>query len=395
MKLDISKMITYLLVFYLIYCFNTPVYAFYYKYFIVINLFVGIFILIIKRKRITRKGITVWFLLTVFSVFAQIVNLDFDITTAIATSILVIFAVSNSIIISRQIFEEIFVKIMTWISALSLIIYMVALVIPGFVGSLPVFSGTGEYPTIGYVFFLPARSHISSSILIRNEGMFCEMGIFACLIIFAIIIILNDEKKQNKFSLIILLVTLMTTLSTTGVLSVILLFPEIYRKYFKGSAISVLLVIALVGVLLIKGDVITKVLFSKLNPESQDFGSFYIRFSGTINDLKICLNNPWGIGINKYLSYNNGSANTITYLSAIYGILFGVLMLWGCMRFFCRNKKMLFGFFRMLSIIICLSTQGMTTYPLFYLFVIYGFLKRANKDKYYEDVSDIKGVNNL
>ena len=375
----------YIVVFYLLYCFNTPVYAYYYKVFLVINFVLGV-LLLVKNRSVSARQILFICVTSFLMLFALIINIDIKISTVIAVCMLFIFAVATTCSMPKRIFETVFVRVLTWISAVSVIIYVIARVSPGLVARLPIFLGTADYPTIGYVFFLPAMSHIYISTLYRNEGMFCEMGVFACLIIFAILIILKRQKKEEKINVIILLITLVTTLSTTGFLAMAFILPEIYKTYFKGKRSTIFYIAGCIGILLIKGERIFQIVFQKFNSENNDFGSFAIRFQGTLDDIRTIMSHPLGAGVSKYFSYGIASANTITYFGAVFGIVFSALTTYGICKFFLSKDRRIFSALRIIALLICMFTQGMSTYPLYYLIMLYG-IEREELDYESKNIS--------
>lgn len=383
MRMSEKRIREYLLVFYLIYCFGTPVFAFYYHQFLVFNLVMGA-LGVLANKKINSGVLLVFTILSLSMLIAQMINLDLDLSTPFAICSIIIFSIACINVLTVDIFEEIFVKLMVIISVVSDVIYGIALVFPGLIQKLPVFHGTGEYPNIAYIFFLPAMSHRYSSILVRNEGMFCEMGIFASLIVFALLVILKNDAVNSRRRTIILLLTLITTLSTTGIIAAVLLMPELYRKVFKGYKWNFLFIIAFAGGISVKYELLARVLFSKFNSQSGDYGSFTIRFYGMLKDIEIWAKNPFGIGMNKYLTNGVGSANTITFFAAAFGIVFCVLSTYGVVRYFANCKDSVFNLLRAAAVVVCISTQGMSTYPLFYVVLLYGLSRRERGKIEYE-----------
>mgnify|MGYP004520730839 CR=1 FL=1 len=382
-----SKWINSLLIFYVIYCSGTPVATFYYKYFTVINCALGLFLLLLQIK-VDKRSMGAITLVTFFIVIAQIINFDSDFSTPIAILFICIFGYSISQLISIDDFKRTFTNIMVIISVCATAVYIVVRLFPGIVLKLPIFSGTSLYPHILYILFLPAMSHIYPSTLVRNEAMFCEMGIYACMLIFAIIMLMDIGDKSFRLQVVILLIGLVTTFSTTGFLAVFFLLPELYYKFFRGYRFNAFIFGLLIVIGYIKSNTILGILFSKFNSNSGDYGSFTIRFQGTISDVQLFLGNPLGNGVTKYMSRGVGSANTVTYMTAVFGIGCSIIVIGGVLFYFANGKKNIFKLMRMVAVVICLFTQGMTTYPLLYLMAFYGYKRENRRRNVYENSND-------
>lgn len=378
------KWIDLLLIFYVIYCSGTPVATYYYKYYTIINCIIGILFLLLQTK--VDKKSTLAIILIIFSIIiAQVINLDIDYTTPIAIFFICVFAYSVSQRVSFADFEYAFSNIMVIISVCSIVLYMVMRIRPDFVFKLPIFQGTSIYPHICYLFFLPAMSHLYPSALTRNEAMFCEMGIYAFMLIFAIIMLMDQNDKKQRLQAIILMISLVTTFSTTGFFAILFLLPELYYRFFRGYKFNMFIICLAFALGYMKKDAIFSILFSKFNSSSGDYGSFLIRFQGTISDIQIFLKNPFGNGITKYMDGGIGSANTVTYMAAVFGIVCSLVVIGGAIMALTCVKGRLFKVMRIMAIAVCFFTQGMTTYPLLYLLTFYGYRRKSIRRSLYEN----------
>jgi len=144
-------------------------------------------------------------------------------------------------------FPDKFVKVMYYISIISFIFYIPALLIPGFhellVEKFLLYAkGGGErFSIMGLYTIVPGYEH-------RNAGPFWEMGAFGGYLLLALII--NYLKKQelvNKTN-IILILALLTTQSSTGYIAFLLFLFFIFYSETKDVLIKIILTLSLLGI---------------------------------------------------------------------------------------------------------------------------------------------------
>jgi hypothetical protein len=137
----------------------------------------------------------------------------------------------------------------------------------------------------------------------RNSGFMWEPGAFSAIIIFTLFFSLINEKKLNKYNLVFIIAVL-TTLSTTGYLSLLVLISYFYLPQYKFLA-PILLVVFLFSFSNVS------FLSSKINSQilsiedellvSESPGDYVIhlnRFASLFADYNTLKNNPLlGLGI--------------------------------------------------------------------------------------------------
>lgn len=115
-------------------------------------------------------------------------------------------------------------------------------------------------------------------------------------------------------------------------------------------------------------------IFSKFIKSHGDYGSFAMRYDGTIQDLKIFLNNIFGAGITKYEILGVGTANAITYTLAVFGLAMAMALFLGFFLCFWNRRRSFFQNACLeIAILIVLLTQNSITFPLFYMIAMYGY----------------------
>ncbi|MBE5851365.1 MAG: hypothetical protein E7299_00185 [Lachnospiraceae bacterium] len=371
----------YIVTIVMLYTAGTPVSSYYHK-----TMICGVFLLAlfcITLKNGIKKSLLIVLVITaILMVFTQVINLDTNLFTLISILMLFVAAILFVNTIHEKDFIEALINVMIIISVISIVMYFIGIIRPDFARRLPVFHGLVPYNTFCGLFFFPTGIEISDSVLRRNQGIYREMGVFANNIVWVLALGLKQEKKMELYKIIILVIALCTTFSTSGIISFICLLPLLIEQISKKRTAKryIIYIISMMSgafFLLRYSDII----FSKLFKSSGDYGSFAIRFNGTIRDIYIFLNNLWGAGITNYEETTVGTANTITYVLAVYGMGLAVLVFWGFFScFWNRGKSIGNNLCREIAVFVVLLTQNSFAFPLFFVLVMYGYVKRCVKE---------------
>ena len=241
----------------------------------------------------------------------------------------------------------------------------------------------------------------------RNYSIFREPGLYGCILVLALIIILFSriDIKSKRKKVIILLLAMLSTLSTAVYFCLILVFASyILSKKTNVNTIFIVSISVLLFSYILTQDTIFNMVFGKLFSNN---GSLVSRFSSFVINFKIFLSHPllgvgWEniiplyqkVGISTYgkiLSVGTNFDNTNTFLKllAVHGIPFFIIYFRGFVKTFksiISNKMIM-----ILSIIILFlsfSNEDITFNCLLYIIVFYQFGNKYREEINYENYSN-------
>lgn len=285
-----------------------------------------------------------------------------------------------------------FLKIVYLIAAISIPMYFVAMFQPAFFNQF-LANGTNGRVYYNFVVF----NHIVG--VNRNCGMFWEPGAYSSFLCLAILIWIahyDADYKNDYKKIIILLIALFSTFSTTGYLCFALIIL-IYLSVKKRNKMEKILVITLIiGVIIF---VLPSYYPRFIGSDSEVFGKIYNfnqyrndYLNGTFNSsvsirlfsitmpFDIFLKNPiLGVGHDNLVEmtsrFTRGSI-TCTFINwfAIYGILYGIIMILGYMKLAKQiqsNKVVKALLFITLLMIIC--TEDFSQNAVYTGLAVYGY----------------------
>lgn len=167
----------------------------------------------------------------------------------------------------------------------------------------------------------------------RNTGIFTEAPMYSFVLTLALGVELFLEQHRRKLTCFILVATMLTTLSTTGYLSAILLFVLLYaQKTLKSNRLTVkkiiLLMAGLAGVM-----VALSVIENKGSTESGT-ASMSVRMDHLLSCLRAFCHSPLvGVGFSnqdavlRFSEYEQGMSVGLPYLMATGGIVLTMTLL--------------------------------------------------------------------
>lgn len=240
----------------------------------------------------------------------------------------------------------------------------------------------------------------SFGILLRNSGLCREPGVFTVLICVAFILDAFTSQKLNYKRLIIYVIGVFSTLSTAGVIILAVtyfLYILKHAKSFKTIIVPLLLSIFVVYTIS-KTEELAGDLFGKIERGVDGSESVLGRQSSVTIPLKIIASHPlFGCGIDNFkpeyiyygkILYNREvdpdglSTNTILNAMAIYGLWYGIFLLWGLYRFVKRfGNTRIITLFIYLSVLLCLSNESMLYSMIIYIIVAMGIANRNSISK--------------
>ncbi len=226
---------------------------------------------------------------------------------------------------------------------------------------------------------------------IRNTGIFREPGVFMIYILMGIIIELFYCDKINIKHLSSYFIALITTFSTAAfIILFVLCIGYLLRENSKVPAKYKFLILFFIGIfigILIFNDVIYATVFSKLHPDTANPSSFS-RLVSIVSDFRTFMDNPiLGSGYSNYSVLFQAhseqylgvfipglcSTNTFMYIFAMYGFLYGAILIFAFWRLTARfTEVMRVQFVLFLSFLLMFSNECMNLSLLFNTLVFFG-----------------------
>lgn len=309
--------------------------------------------------------------------------------------------------VSLKNFIRYFEKLMFFLAAYSLICFGIATIIPQMIKMAPVIVNTEgmEFYCLGLA--VVGKYSLVDTFFLRNFGMFREPGVYQMFLNLALCFYLFCDISNHKRSIIrivIYITAILTTMSTTGILSMSILFLALFaqknqenRKIKKWIFSMCIVVIAIVY-----SGISEKLIYSfeKLSDPYNE--STISRFGSISTNLRILLEYPiLGIGtaeigprFAEYLAASKAAThntNTILYIYACYGIFTGSFFFAGVCRFMKKlSSDIAAQVLLCLLIVLLLSGENISTSYYIYILMMYGYTedKIMKKDYIYENRFD-------
>lgn len=315
----------------------------------------------------------------------------------------VLLAIKIAVVIKFDDFIHYFVRFIYFISLFAIVVFFISLLVPSVIDLFPTISNYGgvNYATLVVANVMKIDGAFRSCSIFREPGVYC---------IYLLICIIYELFYLPRFRLkhlIVFIFALITTFSTTGYLLLALL---IVGYIFQNKNLKVkmwLMILILVFVSFILPSLYDQV-FSKLNPDNYEYLSTMSRVSSLVIPFMIFLNNPWGVGLSKFVdlypifsyqlfgiefSPEGESTNTFINTFAIYGAIYGIILIFAVNRltmYFKRSwisKIIIF-----LVFLLMFSSQELRFSLLFNILIVYGLLYRKESHQI-QLISDKAGIN--
>lgn len=312
-------------------------------------------------------------------------------------SILTMLMFAN--VFSLEKFTKSYIDVVYFLSVISLIGFALFSVVPG-LRNYSVVTNAKGFQYTNLFFYIHPHSYN------RNMGIFWEPGAFQMFIGLAMLLEILKEKARIS-RVLIFVAAIITTYSTTGYIALALI---LLLMLFQSKAASLNLKVGvgiITALLIIAIFVFQDVLFatagntpfgklvhffsSKAYLNSSVKTSTSIRFWGIVKGLEAFWESPvWGWGYEglqeKLYSFTRG-INTCTFINwfAVYGGLYGFLMLSGLIGFTRKMVKSGFMVFMVLLILFVLTiSENMVNNVSVMILAVYGFmpLGRLSNENY-------------
>ncbi len=291
-----------------------------------------------------------------------------------------------TLFVSYQEFKDTFISIILFLAVFSLATFVLGVILPGLIELLPTIekNGTTYYNVIFSVVS-------GSKFVTRNFGIFWEPGAFSIYLNIALYL----ELFENKFNIkriLLLAITVLTTVSTLGIVCMVILFAAFLTtdKEVISSRIKGLVVTAgafgLILLILYGGDYIYHA-FNKLDMSGTTINeSTAVRINAIVYPGSAFLENPiLGVGYDDYLFIQERFCQDMATCSFInwlclFGLVGGLIPIIGCIRFFTvNNHGMLTNFALFIFTLILFSTENFIQLIFIYIILFLGFNKRSKK----------------
>jgi len=304
-------------------------------------------------------------------------------------------------------FVRYFEKVMFFLAIYSLICFGIANVSTEIVRKFPVMTNIAdvEFYCMGLTVF--TKYSMIDSFFLRNYGMFREPGVYQMFLNFALCCYLfckTTSEKLNIFHIAVYLVSILTTTSTTGIFSVMVLMLAFVaecntenKKIKRWVLVGGVLVVAVV-----LSGWSDKLLYAVNKLSDKNTDSMISRMGSITVNIQMFLERPLiGFGQsnvdNIFAQYLNTrtsavhNTNTILFMFACYGALFGCLFLYGNCKLMCRmSRDSVARMLLCVFYILMLSGENLTNSYYIYTLLMYGYLSGSviGEENEYENCYD-------
>lgn len=323
---SLNKKLGYIFVFILIYSTGSTLYLINYNKLLPIFTMIVFSIVLfrIKNIKLDIKNTLTTILIIACLLLTMVVNLDYDITHYIGITMIIILSYLIANIIEYNDLTEYYINIMKFICITSLIFYILGLINPTLVNSFQTISldGRVDYKNIYIYNYRYSPLATFQYAYLKNNSFFWEPGAYQAFLNLALILEIKKYKFTRIKNILLIIITIITTLSTTGFVSlglILISYIDFRIDSKKNIFISMILILFIIIVIYNKDT-----LFKKFDKNSSSYISFSERYEGSKEDYKLWSENIiTGNGYKGYTSKQKiGSANSITAPLAKYGILF-------------------------------------------------------------------------
>lgn len=300
--------------------------------------------MVVRDNSVYIPGFMVILFIIFYPTLSDIINLvpSYEITFFFLVMVIVSYLLGRSF--REKVFNA-YLRIIIFLSIVSIGYYFLYFFSKGIPSFLP-YWGVVEAREADFYYIWSV--YPKTILLIRNQSIFGEPGLFAVHIILAMLL---AYKKKNVIFISILIITAVTTFSTSMYLFLILLvmyqflFSKNRLKYFALFSIAMILLFIILSKIKIFGIPaywsVINVIREKFTPDSQIYGSFVTRTRYTTEAIKLFMDNLLlGVGHhNTAANIDTNTANLVINTSGFAGLLaelgiFGSFCIFLYIRFF-------------------------------------------------------------
>lgn len=360
---------------------------------LVFYFFVLIVIILRKHIRIKEQSFYILMILVLISFMTMLINYDLSFKY-IYISLLTISTFLMTNIISFEKIRDAYIKTMSFLAIFSIVTYIISLFNYSLITKMPqIINESGYYfYCLGFSVIQKKMEYVAN----RNYGIFREPGVYAIFLCIALLFTLYKENnnKNTKISIIIYMCTILTTLSTGGIIAMLLMITNhlIFTKTKdRKSNVYVFLMIVIV-VVIITSPYIYRQIFGKFMVANSSYNS---RFGSIITNIYIWKENIKKVIMGTGFSYveenfkivsatlnisTGDNTNTLLKILAVYGInYFSIIML----MLYSLSKKMsknaICSTVIFIIIIILFSYEDLIYSNLLYMLAFLGLMNKNEK----------------
>lgn len=355
---------------------------------LLVIILLNIIALINAKFKFDKKGINIVIPIILYFMLFIFINNDYRerYISYLLLTIPIITYVYTSKIKVRDFLNELS-KIIFIYSIVTLIIWGIGIVLGDSIFNVVFYNEEYNKPYYNFynIFSYWQTLSINGIKIIKNSGIFVESGRFAVFLIMALFNNIILDKNEKKFKNCILFITLITTFSTTGLISGIMIIVIRYLNSSKLNSIhffkvSIIIIIALFGSIYILNQKIndeygsksynTRIVDMKIGIEVLKDRPFIGYGFGNMNIIgeRLDISNSRGEG--------NGMSNGITTALIYGGIYFIIYFILAIIVFIKKYNNFTIGIWAILIIIFNIVSQPITFDPIVTYLAISSFITK-------------------
>ena len=338
------------------------------------------------KRLLAKKAFIPLLGMSYFIMFVPLLNSDgFSSYIAIVMQIFIGFFIAS--VIEPGEFCKKYIEVIVFFAAVSLVGFAVGMIMPSIATRFPVIIGDAsvDYYNAGVYVFMQPKGYASFRLTTRNAGICWEPGCYQCFLNIALMLLLEEKKKNNvrhftlKFA--ILVITVFTTFSTTGMLIlglILILYVKTWRGQSRAARVFVPIFGAALAVYVLAATssgqrIVQKIVSEILNPNMEG-QNFINRIS--LGHIKYLFEDGFwffGMSFSRFLSFEaRGLWNSIIHSILCLGIPFTLIQMTG----YWKGSQVLVKKGRLLFIIMlmCASTETLYWRVFFNTISAYGWM---------------------
>lgn len=369
---------------------------------VLISFMIVLFGIVTKKLYINKKMMFVYFFCVLGSIITTLLNQDY-MTENIYFPLAITSAFFMAMVFEQKKFIYTFSNVLIFYSVYSLIstYIILPLYMNGLFNFLETYTSVLKTPFLDTIFSFSVAWHG----IMRNQGIFREPGVFQFYLLVGLIIEISYRKKIKKLNVLIIFIALISTFSTIGFISLILISVGylIKQKYNRKKILTTGLSLASLTVLsLILFKKFPQILekisssFQKISDHNDNFSTI-VRTESIFNNIIATFNSPiWGNNfVNGYIFIKNNlssyQGNDITgtnfsYMMAL-GIPIGILiitLLYQSTTMLSHNEFNKYAVF--IALFVSLNSQNLVYSSLLWTIIFFPYMKKGEeKEVKYEE----------
>lgn len=330
-----------------------------------------------KNRYVSQKQLLILFF------FVCNVLISSLIYNSIKSGIIIIICMIPAFIISARCPLKLFIyaynKILYFLSIWSLVTLLIFLFQPGIISLFPsIASDARDYQVFNLIFSVVSNN----AYVIRNFGVFWEPGTFSIFLNLSLLFNLFYTTQLNKRYVFVLALAIISTMSTLGIVCMVILFISYIVNDSKVSSFrskSIILAVSVVFLLIVVfyGQDFLYHVFNKLTDEDNE--STVTRTASVLFVGRAFLENwLFGIGMDNFnilqeqRCFNMATCTPLNWI-AVYGLI-GFLYIIGLLKFFLKfSTNVLTKCCFILFGLLIFSTENFLQIPFIYYLVFEGY----------------------